>query len=144
MREQLTDQEIVRREKAENIRKLGMDPFGQRYDKTHTSGKIKEEYGNLTAEELEQQNIEVKVAGRIMTKRGKGKAGFMHIQDRDGQIQIYVKVDNVGEDDYALFDKADIGDIVGIEGSLFITHTGELSIRANKYIHLLKALRTLP
>ncbi len=144
MREQLTDQEIVRREKAENIRKLGMDPFGQRYDKTHTSGKIKEEYGNLTAEELEQQNIEVKVAGRIMTKRGKGKAGFMHIQDRDGQIQIYVKVDNVGEDDYALFDKADIGDIVGIEGSLFITHTGELSIRANKYIHLVKALRPLP
>ena len=144
MKEQLTDQEIVRREKAENIRKLGMDPFGHSYDRTHTSGTIKKEYSSLTPEELEEKNILVKVAGRIMTKRGKGKAGFMHIQDRDGQIQIYMKLDNVGEENYALFDKADLGDIVGIEGTLFITHTGELSIRASKYTHLVKALRPLP
>lgn len=143
MRE-LTEQEIVRREKANNIRSLGMDPFGQRFDRTHRSGDIKKQYSDKTNEELEEMNVAVKVAGRIMTKRGKGKAGFMHIQDRDGQIQIYLKVDNLGEENYDLFVKADIGDIVGIEGTLFVTHTGELSIKASKYIHLVKALRPLP
>ena len=139
-----TEQELVRIEKSNNIRDLGMDPFGHRFDRTHTSKQIKEEYAGKENEELEGLNIEVKVAGRIMTKRGKGKAGFMHIQDREGQIQIYVKVDNVGEENYELFNKADLGDIVGIEGTLFVTHTGELSVRANKYIHLVKALRPLP
>jgi len=143
MRE-LTEQEIVRREKANNIRSLGMDPFGQRFDRTHRSGDIKKQYADKTGEELESMNVAVKVAGRIMTKRGKGKAGFMHIQDRDGQIQIYLKLDNVGEENYDLFLKSDIGDIVGIEGTLFVTHTGELSIKATKYIHLVKALRPLP
>ncbi len=143
MRE-LTEQEIIRREKADNIRDLGIDPFGQRFERTHTSSEIKKEYGNKSNEQLEQMNVNVKVAGRIMTKRGKGKAGFMHIQDRDGQIQIYMKLDNVGEDNYELFKKADLGDIVGIEGTLFVTHTGELSIKAKKYIHLVKALRPLP
>ena len=143
MRE-LTEQEIVRREKANNIRSLGMDPFGHRFDRTHRSGDIKKEYADKSGEELENMNVAVKVAGRIMTKRGKGKAGFMHIQDRDGQIQIYLKLDNVGEENYDLFLKSDIGDIVGIEGTLFVTHTGELSIKASKYIHLVKALRPLP
>ena len=139
-----TEQELVRIEKSNNIRDLGMDPFGHRFDRTHTSKQIKDEYTGKENEELESLNIEVKVAGRIMTKRGKGKAGFMHIQDREGQIQIYVKVDNVGEENYELFNKADLGDIVGIEGTLFVTHTGELSVRASKYIHLVKALRPLP
>ena len=143
MRE-LTEQEIVRREKANNIRSLGMDPFGHRFDRTHRSGDIKKEYADKSGEELENMNVAVKVAGRIMTKRGKGKAGFMHIQDRDGQIQIYLKLDNVGEENYDLFLKSDIGDIVGIEGTLFVTHTGELSIKASKYIRLVKALRPLP
>lgn len=141
---ELTEQEIVRRNKMEEIRSKGIDPFGQRFDVTHKSLEIKEKYGNFTNEELEKENIKVKVAGRIMTKRGKGKAGFMHIQDRDGQIQIYVKLDNVGEENYELFSKADLGDIVGIEGTLFVTHTGELSVRATKYTHLVKALRPLP
>ena len=139
-----TEQELVRIEKAKNIRELGLDPFGQRFDRTHTSKQIKDEYTGKENEELEALNVEVKVAGRIMTKRGKGKAGFMHIQDRDGQIQIYMKLDNVGEENYELFNKADIGDIVGIDGTLFVTHTGELSVRATKYTHLVKALRPLP
>ena len=143
MRE-FTEQELVRREKAEAIRELGMDPYGQRFDRTHKSGELKTLYGEKTNEELDEMHIEVKVAGRIMTKRGKGKAGFMHIQDKEGQIQIYVKIDNVGEDNYELFSKADLGDIVGIEGTLFITHTGELSVRASKYVHLVKALKPLP
>ena len=79
-----------------------------------------------------------------MTKRGKGKAGFMHIQDKFGQIQIYVKLDNVGEEQYELFNSADIGDIVGIKGTVFRTHMGELSVKAFEYIHLVKALRPLP
>ncbi len=141
---ELTEQEQVRRNKMEEIRSKGIDPFGERFDRTHTSKKIIEEYGAKNNEELEADPVSVRVAGRIMSKRGKGKAGFMHIQDRDGQIQIYVKLDNVGEDNYDLFNKADIGDIVGIEGTLFVTHTGELSVRASKYIHLVKALRPLP
>lgn len=141
---ELTEQEQVRRTKMEEIRSKGMDPFGQRFDRTHTSLEIKSNYSDKTNEELEASPVEVKVAGRIMTKRGKGKAGFMHIQDRDGQIQIYMKLDNVGEENYELFNKADIGDIVGIEGTLFVTHTGELSVRASKYVHLVKALRPLP
>ena len=101
-------------------------------------------YSEYTNEELEEKNIEVVVAGRIMTKRGKGKAGFMHIQDKFGQIQIYVKLDNVGEEQYELFNSADIGDIVGIKGTVFRTHMGELSVKAFEYIHLVKALRPLP
>ena len=83
-----TEQELVRIEKANKIRELGIDPFGQRFDRTHNSKQIKDEYSDKTNEELENLNIFVKVAGRIMTKRGKGKAGFMHIQDKFGQIQI--------------------------------------------------------
>lgn len=143
MRE-FTEQELVRREKALDLRQRGMDPFGQRFDRDSTAMSIKEKYDGIENERLEEMNVQVKVAGRIMTKRGKGKAGFMHIQDRTGQIQIYMKLDNVGEENYELFKKADIGDIVGIEGTLFVTHMGELSIRASKYIHLVKALRPLP
>ncbi len=143
MRE-FTEQELIRREKAKVIESMGIDPFGHRYDRTHTSGQIKELYTGKTNEELEELSVKVKVAGRIMTKRGKGKAGFMHIQDRDGQIQIYLKVDNLGEENYEMFVKADIGDIVGIEGTLFVTHTGELSVKASHYEHLVKALRPLP
>ncbi|NLC47958.1 MAG: lysine--tRNA ligase [Tenericutes bacterium] len=144
MERQFTEQEQVRRSKAEKIRSLGMDPFGDSFKRTHNSKTIKDEYSNKTPEELESLNVEVVVAGRIMTKRGKGKAGFMHIQDKFGQIQIYMKLDNVDPEEYELFDKADLGDIVGITGTLFITHTGELSIRATKYTHLVKALKPLP
>ncbi|MBQ6282524.1 MAG: lysine--tRNA ligase [Bacilli bacterium] len=139
-----TEQELVRREKARKLLERGIDPFGSKFDVTSDSKTIKELYGECTNEELEEKDIEVSVAGRIMTKRGKGKAGFMHIQDKYGQIQIYVKLDNVGEEEYQLFDMADIGDIVGIKGKVFRTHMGELSVKALEYIHLSKALRPLP
>ena len=87
---ELTEQELVRRNKMEDIRSKGLDPFGERFDRTHNSLEIKTIYADKTNEELEENPVEVKVAGRIMTKRGKGKAGFMHIQDREGQIQIYM------------------------------------------------------
>ena len=143
MRE-FTEQELVRREKLKELESLGIDPFGSRFDVTSNSKEIKEKYADKTKEELHEVDIPVVLAGRIMTKRGKGKAGFMHIQDKFGQIQIYVKLDNVGEEQYALFEKADLGDIVGIEGTVMRTNMGELSVKATKYVHLVKALRPLP
>lgn len=122
----------------------GIDPFGQRFDRTHLSKELKELYGDKTHDELEEAAITVKLAGRIMTNRRKGKAGFMHIQDRDGQIQIYVRKDRIGDEMYEFYTKADLGDIVGIEGVVFITNTGELSVKADKYIPLTKSLRPLP
>ncbi len=143
MRE-LTEQEIVRREKLEYLKEKGINPFGQRFDVKDYSNELKEKYKDQTKEELIEMNVPAVVAGRIMTKRGKGKVGFMHIQDKYGQIQIYVRQDILGEDNYDVFKKADIGDIVGIEGTVFRTDTGELSIKATKYTHLSKALRPLP
>ena len=144
MAEKLTEQEKIRRQKMEELREKGIDPFGHAYARTHRSGDIRSEYGECTKDELDEQNVTVRVAGRIMTKRRQGKAGFMHIQDVDGRIQIYVRKDDIGEDAYELFKKSDIGDIVGIEGTLMRTNTGELSVHAKVYTHLTKALRPLP
>lgn len=143
MRE-FSEQELVRRAKAEEIRAKGIDPFGSRFDTTSNSKLICDNYGDLTKEELEEKKEFVIVAGRIMTKRRKGKAGFFHIQDRYGQLQIYIREDAVGEEVYDLFKKSDIGDIVGIEGTIFRTDMGEISVRASKYVHLVKALKPLP
>ena len=139
-----TEQELVRIEKVKELRKKGIEPFGSRFDVTSNSKEIKEKYDNMTKDELHEVDIPVVIAGRIMTKRGKGKVGFMHIQDKYGQIQIYVRLDVIGEEQYELFNKADIGDIVGIKGTVFRTNTGELSVKANEYIHLVKAIRPLP
>ena len=143
MRE-FSEQELVRREKALEIREKGIDPFGSRFDVSTNSKLLNDEYGLYSKEELEEKKIFSVVAGRIMTKRRKGKAGFFHIQDKFGQIQIYIREDLVGEELYDLFKKSDIGDIVGIEGFVFRTDTGELSVKATKYVHLVKALRPLP
>ena len=140
----LTEQEIVRRNKMEELRNKGIDPFGSRYERTATSGEIRSKYGEYTKEQLEELAVNVRVAGRIMTKRRNGKISFMHLQDRDGQIQIYLRYDILGEEAYELFKTSDIGDIVGIEGEVMRTQTGELSIKAMKYTHLTKALRPLP
>lgn len=142
--EKLTEQEVIRRQKMEDLRAQGIDPFGHAYARTHRSGDIRREYGMCTKEELEEKNVTVKVAGRIMTKRRQGKAGFMHIQDLDGQIQIYVRKDEIGDEAYEVFKKSDLGDIVGIEGVVMRTNHGELSVRAQVYTHLTKALRPLP
>ncbi|MDF9824945.1 lysyl-tRNA synthetase class 2 [Breznakia sp. PF5-3] len=140
----LTEQEVVRREKMKELEEQGILPFGERYERTHKSGEIKALYADKDKEELNELNVHVKIAGRIMTKRRQGKAGFMHIQDIDGQIQIYVRKDVIGEDAYEIFKKSDIGDIVGIEGMVMKTNHGELSIKAEVYTHLVKALRPLP
>ncbi|MDR1795479.1 MAG: lysine--tRNA ligase [Erysipelotrichaceae bacterium] len=144
MEENLSEQELVRRQKMEALRAKGIDPFGQRFKRTSNTKAIYECYGDASKEELEEKNIEVTIAGRIMTKREMGKAGFMHIQDRDGQIQIYCRKDVLGDDAFDLFKEADLGDIVGIQGKVFRTNHGELSVKAESYTHLSKALRPLP
>ncbi len=139
-----SEQELVRREKMQELIDKGIDPFGQRFDVTAYSKGIKEQYGDKTHEELEEMAVEVAVAGRIMTKRRKGKVCFMHIQDRDGQIQLYVRKDTIGEDAYEIVKKGDIGDIIGVKGTVFMTNTGECSIKVSEYTHLTIALRPLP
>ena len=142
--EKRPEQELVRIGKLEQLKELGIDPFGQKYDVTHHSVEIKEQFKGKTHEELEEENNIVKVAGRIMFIRKMGKASFFSIQDKLGFIQVYIRKDVVGEEQYALFKMADIGDIVGVEGMVMITQTGEITIRAEKYTHLVKALKPLP
>ncbi|WEV45865.1 lysine--tRNA ligase [Streptococcaceae bacterium ESL0687] len=135
---------LVRREKMEGLREAGLDPFGQRFDRTHLSGDLHKEFGELTKEELNEKNLTATVAGRLMTKRGKGKVSFAHLQDRKGQIQIYVRKDAVGDEDYEIFKKADLGDFYGVTGQIMKTDMGELSIKAEKLTMLSKSLRPLP
>jgi lysyl-tRNA synthetase, class II len=142
--EELNDQLRVRREKLNKLREMGIDPFGKRFERTHKAKELFDLYGDLSKEELEEKQIKVAVAGRIMTKRGKGKAGFAHIQDVTGQIQIYVREDAVGEEQYELFKTSDLGDIIGVYGTVFKTKVGELSIKVSSYEFLTKALRPLP
>ncbi|MDM5196863.1 lysine--tRNA ligase [Fictibacillus enclensis] len=141
---ELNDLLRVRREKMNNLRESGKDPFGTKYVRTHSAKDILEQYQDLSKEELDEKSIEVTIAGRIMTKRGKGKAGFAHVQDLTGQIQIYVRTDAVGEEQYELFNTIDIGDIVGITGTVFKTKVGELSVKAKDFQLLTKSLRPLP
>lgn len=144
MSEELNDQLKVRRDKMQNMLDSGKDPFGQRFSRTHHAEDIIAAFTEVSKEDLDEQSNEVIIAGRVMTKRGKGKAGFAHIQDISGQIQIYVRQDAVGEEAYALFGQTDLGDIVGIKGTVFKTKVGELSIKAQEYTFLSKALRPLP
>ena len=141
--QELNDQMLVRREKMEVMREAGLDPFGTKFERTHLSSEIVAEFDKYSKEELEEKNVSVTIAGRIMTKRGKGKAGFAHVQDLGGQIQIYVRQDRVG-DSYEYFKTLDLGDIVGVTGVLFKTNVGELSVKADKFVILTKALRPLP
>ena len=143
MRE-FTDQELVRREKAENIRNMGIDPFGQRFERADYAKDIKEKYESIDHEEFENMTDTATVAGRIMFIRKMGKASFFTIQDKTGKIQIYISINDIGEEVYDLFKSADLGDIVGVHGKVMKTKTGEVTIKCLKYTHLVKALRPLP
>ncbi len=143
MRE-FTEQELVRREKLNKIREYGIDPFGHKYDVSDFSLNIKEKYQDKTHEELESMNEVVSVAGRIMFIRKMGKASFFSIKDKLGNIQVYISINDVGEDVYSLFKTADLGDIVGVKGKVMKTGTGEVTIKCMEYTHLVKALKPLP
>jgi len=150
----------VRRDKLKELQAEGRDPFEiTKFQRTHTSGQIKDDYTEEEREITKRGSDEtekiiakisaldgktVTVAGRIMSKRGMGKVGFVHIADIDGKIQLFVKKDALGEEEYNRFKKLDIGDIVGAEGEVFTTQTGEISVRADKIILLSKSLRPLP
>ncbi|MCX7903687.1 MAG: lysine--tRNA ligase [Caloramator sp.] len=124
--------------KLEDLRAKGQDPFLiTKYDRTHTSKQVKDNYDEL-------EGKDVKVAGRLMTKRIHGKAGFADIHDRYGKLQLYVKIDDIGEEKLKAFKTLDIGDIIGVEGTVFKTKTGEISIHVKDYILLTKSLRPLP
>ena len=143
MRE-LTEQEVVRREKAEKLRELGLDPFGHRYDRDSFAKDIKEKYASVDHDAFENMDDTARVVGRIMFIRKMGKASFFTIQDKTGTIQIYISINDIGEDNYNLFKTADIGDIVGVYGKIMKTKTGEVTIKCLEYTHLVKALRPLP
>ena len=150
----------IRRDKLTDLINEGRDPFAvTKYDRTHTSGQIKDNYTTEQREitkrgSEETETIEAKIsaldgqqvslAGRIMSKRGMGKVGFVHIADIDGQIQLFVKKDVLGEEEYNRFKKLDIGDIIGATGEVFTTQTGEISVRVDEITLLSKSLLPLP
>src|SRR5690625_1078822 len=145
--EEMNDQMSVRREKMQQLIDLGIDPFGGKFERTSYTDELIREWDQYSKEELEEKEgeSETVVAGRLMTKRGKGKAGFAHLQDINGQIQIYVRKDQIGEEDFDnLWKEADLGDIIGVKGVMFKTNTGELSIKVQDFKLLTKALRPLP
>ncbi len=128
----------VRREKLAALQEAGKNPFQiTKFDVTHHSAEIKENFEAL-------QGTSVAIAGRMMSKRVMGKASFCNVQDKPGNIQVYVARDSIGEESYADFKKYDVGDIVGIEGEVFETKTGEKSIHASKVTLLAKSLQILP
>lgn len=129
----------VRMDKMEALREKGVNPFGQRFERTHHAKDVLD-----NAEMLIASGEEVVIAGRLMAKRGQGKAGFANVQDLSGNIQIYSRLDVAGEDNHWFFKKADIGDIVGIRGVVFVTEKGETTISVREFTPLTKSLRPLP
>ncbi len=129
----------VRIDKMEALKEKGVNPFGQKFVRTHHAQEILDNQEQLIAEQTE-----VTIAGRLMAKRGQGKAGFANVQDLSGQIQIYSRLDVAGEFDHGLFRKADIGDIVGVKGHVFITEKGETTLAVHAFTMLTKSLRPLP
>ena len=142
--EKLNDQELARRAKLPRYEELGVDAFGSRYEWKDSIKDLRAKYGSLTEEELAAKQIPVNVAGRLMSIRRMGKASFVNIKDEYGNMQAWLGRDVVGEHDYEVFKLADIGDIVGLEGTLMLTRTGELTIRTTKYTHITKCLKPLP
>ena len=144
MEEKLNDQEQARFDKLPRYEELGVDPFGARYDWKNRICDIRKEYGELTAEELAEKAIHVDVAGRLMAIRRMGKASFVNIRDEYGEMQAWIGINVVGEHDYSVFKLADLGDIVGLAGTLMKSRTGELTIHVEKYTHISKCLKPLP
>ena len=141
--EQLSELLQIRRDKLTALREAGKDPFViTKYNVTAYSESTKTNF--VDPPEGEESTMTVSMAGRIMSKRGMGKASFADIQDKEGRIQLYIRKDMVGEEDYADFKKWDIGDIIGVEGIVFRTHMGEISVKATKIVLLAKSLLPLP
>ncbi len=134
----------VRKKKLEDLRALGINPYGRRYEAKDKAGEIHANFGEKTKEELEGEKVHVNAAGRIVAFRSFGKAAFAHIQDSTGKVQIYMKRDVLGEEQFKVMNLLDIGDFIGVEGFLFRTKTNELTIEVEKLTFLSKSLRPLP
>jgi lysyl-tRNA synthetase, class II len=133
-----------RLERVKQLEAMGLRAYGQRFDFTHTVARILSGYTAKTAEELDAEKPRVILAGRIQTMRRMGKAGFLHLSQQGEKLQAYVRKDAVSEADYKLYEILDMGDIIGVEGYLFRTRTGELSVHAEKLTFLSKILLTMP
>lgn len=135
--EDINELKKVRLEKLNELRSLGIDPFGFRFERDAQASLIKNNYSDY-------EGKKVKIAGRVMSKRLHGKAGFANLQDMSGVIQLYFRQDDVGEEKYEIFKKMDIGDIIGVEGEVFTTKKGEISIHVREFVYLAKSLNPLP
>src|SRR5215510_161742 len=136
--------EAIRIQKLKQIRDLGYDPYPTFYRNTHSLAQVSREFGSKTSEDLEQSKPKVRVAGRILTNRPFGKAGFITLSDGEGQLQAYAKMDQLPERDFQLYKLLDIGDFIGVEGTLFRTRTGELTVLATELVFLAKSFLPLP
>jgi lysyl-tRNA synthetase class 2 len=130
--------------RTRELEALGHLPYGARFDYSHAVPEIVTGFAPKAAEELEAEKIAVRVCGRIQSIRGKGKAGFMHLEQGGERLQIYIKIDLLGERDFQLYQMLDIGDTIGVDGTLFRTRTGELSVQAAKLTFLSKTLLSMP
>ena len=133
-----------RRAKLEELRRIGIDPYGSRWDVNALAGELQEQYRETPSASFESEPILVSLAGRVMTLRDHGKTAFAHVRDRTGQIQIYLREDTLGQEAYGLLKYIDIGDFLGITGHLFRTRTGELTVMVSGCRPLTKSLRPLP
>ncbi|MCR5787747.1 MAG: lysine--tRNA ligase [Bacilli bacterium] len=140
----LTDQEIARRDKMQRIKDMGIDAFGQKFERDFYAAELKEKYKDVEHDAFENMTDTATVVGRIMFIRKMGKASFFSLKDKTGSIQVYISINDIGEENYNLFKSADLGDIVGVYGKIMKTQTGELTIKCLKYTHLVKSLRPLP
>jgi lysyl-tRNA synthetase class 2 len=141
LEDSLFDQRLRR---IHDIEALGFRAYGQRFEFTHTVPQVLANWGGLTGPELEQHKPRVSLSGRIQTIRRMGKAGFLHLMQAGERVQVYVRKDAVSERDYSLYELLDLGDIVGVEGYMFRTRTGELSVHAEKLTFLSKILLGMP
>lgn len=140
----MNDQMLVRHEKMDELREEGIDPFGHEFKPTALAKDLTEEYDKYSKEELEEKDVTVTIAGRMVAKRGSGKVGFADILDRSGRMQIYIRKDVVGEEKYHIFKRSDIGDFLGFTGEVIKTDMGQLTVRVTDVTFLSKALRPLP
>ena len=141
--EDINDLVLQRIKTLQELRSIGINPYRNSCSISDSSQDIADKYGQLTAEELVAKRYRCSIAGRVIALRSFGKAAFSHIQDHAGKIQIYIKKEAIGEDTYSLFKKIDIGDFIGVEGIVFRTKTGELTIEAEKLSLLSKSQRPL-
>ncbi len=132
-----TSEMAVRRAKLDKLRGLGIDPFGHRFERTHMAGDINKDFATL-------EGRDVAIAGRLGVVRKHGKAAFADLLDMTGKVQVYAKIDTLGEAQYALFDEVDAGDIIGLNGTVFRTRRGEVTVEIKRFEVLSKALRPLP